>query len=68
MDKEAHRQRHIELHRALDELLADFITHTGQRPSQTTLLQFLEWSHKQTVDPEPIRAAIETLESIRRQQ
>jgi hypothetical protein len=48
---EQHRERHVALHRSLDELLADFIGHTGSLPSQTTLTEFLTWSHSQTLDP-----------------
>lgn len=51
MNFEEHKKKHKELHKALDELSADFITHTGKRPSQTTLIELMEWSHKQTVEP-----------------
>lgn len=50
--KEAHRQRHIKLHHSLDELLADWIDHTGALPSKSTVLDLVEWSHRQTEDPE----------------
>lgn len=33
MTLEEHKKRHIELHKALDELLADFIANTGKFPS-----------------------------------
>lgn len=46
-----HRERHIELHKALDELVADFINHTGKLPSKTTLFELMEWSHQQTIAP-----------------
>lgn len=49
---EQHKQRHVELHRALDELVADFITHTGKLPSKSTLIELMEWSHKQTQEPD----------------
>ncbi len=48
---ERHTQRHIILHKRLDELVADFIKHTGGLPSKTTLLEFMEWSHKETLSP-----------------
>jgi hypothetical protein len=51
MTKEEHRKRHIELHNALDELIADFITHTDILPSKTTLTELMEWSNRQTIDP-----------------
>ena len=46
-----HKEMHEELHNSLDELLADFITHTGKVPSKTTVLELLEWSHEQTFKP-----------------
>jgi hypothetical protein len=51
---ETHKQRHIELHGALDELVADFIAHgkIGEhRPSETTVMELMKWSHQQTQDP-----------------
>jgi hypothetical protein len=54
MTTEEHQKRHFELHRALDELLADFIQHTNLRPSQTTAMQLLEWSAKQCIKPTDI--------------
>lgn len=52
MTPDEHRQRHIELHRAFDELLADFLTHNrGKLLSNTTLEELLRWSHAQTVQP-----------------
>jgi hypothetical protein len=59
MTKEQHRKRHEELHRALDELAADWALHNS-RPtrdgniklfSNTTIMELMEWSHQQTVDP-----------------
>jgi len=52
--KALHRKRHLELHRALDELLADFIGHTGQTPSGTTVMTFTRWSHLQTIEPDEV--------------
>ncbi len=50
---QAHKFIHMRLHKALDELVADFILHTGLRPSQTTILALMEWSNEQTVSPTP---------------
>ena len=44
-------QRHIKLHRHLDELIACFIAETGPMPSTVTLMEFMEWSHKMTLNP-----------------
>ncbi len=52
ISKEEHIQRHVELHKALDELIADYITHKEGLPAETTVMQLIEWSHKQTKDPE----------------
>ena len=53
MNLEDHKARHVELHQKLDELIADFIAHTEGLPSQTTLMEFLQWSHQQTLEPSP---------------
>lgn len=51
MTNEEHKERHVELHRKLDELLADFIEQTGKRVSATSLLELLQWSFEQTKNP-----------------
>ena len=51
VNKDEHRQRHIELHKSLDELIADFIEHTGKYPSGVTLMEFMKWSYEQTKNP-----------------
>lgn len=51
MTPEEHRERHKLLHRQLDELVADWITHTDQLPSQTTVMNFMQWSYEQTLNP-----------------
>jgi hypothetical protein len=49
---EQHRQRHIELHRAFDELAADFLTHNkGRLMSETSIMELAQWSHQQTLNP-----------------
>ena len=51
MNTEEHKQRHIELHKSLDELMGDFVADTGRMLSQTNMLDFLNWSYQQTVFP-----------------
>lgn len=51
MTPEEHKQRHQELHRALDELAADFFGQTGKLPSQSTIMELIQWSHQQTISP-----------------
>ena len=49
---EEHIQRHKELHQSLDELVADFITHTGKTPSRSTVMDLMKWSYEQTISPD----------------
>ncbi len=46
-----HKERHIELHKMLDELVADMVTHTSMLPSKTTVMELMQWSHEQTKKP-----------------
>ena len=55
MTKEEHIEIHKDLHKKLDELVADFLTHTEKLPNSTTLLDFMTWAHEQTLDPTPDR-------------
>ena len=52
MDPEKHKERHILLHRMLDELVADYITHTEKKPSSSTMLELMEWSAQQMRHPD----------------
>lgn len=46
-----HRKRHEVLHKNLDELIADFLTNTKKLPSQSTVMELLQWSFEQTKNP-----------------
>ena len=49
---ESHRKRHKLLHSHLDELVADFIIHTTNKyPSKSTILELMEWSMAETLNP-----------------
>jgi hypothetical protein len=53
LTEEEHRQAHVKLHVALDELFADYIAH---HPNQSNFLDmrlgdFIMWSSEQTVKP-----------------
>ena len=48
---EQHKARHVELHRMLDELVADWIGHTGKRPSTSSVMDLMQWAHEQTLNP-----------------
>lgn len=54
MTRKEHIAHHWRLHRHLDELVADFIKHTGKLPGMTILLELMEWSQKQTIDPDEV--------------
>jgi len=51
MKLEEHRKRHIELHKALDELVADWMRHTGFLPSKRQVTELMRWSYEQTINP-----------------
>ena len=51
MDFDEHRERHIVLHASLDELVADFISHTEALPSETAIADLIKWSYEQTLNP-----------------
>jgi hypothetical protein len=54
MTPEAHRERHQQLHKALDELLADYIGHHGDQPDflNMPIRVLMEWSYQQTKNPD----------------
>ena len=51
MTEEEHKNRHEELHKALDELFADFIAHGGGRTTNT-IMDLIDWSYIQTQKPD----------------
>lgn len=58
MTLEEHRARHQELHRMLDELVADFINHQPRERHgflDVTIGELMEWSFEQSKDPTPGR-------------
>ena len=58
MTPDEHRARHVELHRALDELFADFVAHQpGSRFLERPILELIKWSHTQTIEPSPLDEA-----------
>ncbi len=53
ISSEEHIKRHKDFHKFLDEMVADFIQHQDSHlPSKVTLLEFMSWSHKQTIEPD----------------
>jgi hypothetical protein len=57
MTKAEHKQRHEQLHRSLDELMADYIFH---HPGESNFIdipykKLMEWSFEQTKKPTPYK-------------
>lgn len=61
MTHEEHRRIHVELHQALGFLVGDWLNHNlvygaGEPKTlcNTTIFELMEWSHRQTIDPEDL--------------
>jgi len=66
MTKDEHKKRHITLHECFDELLADFIKSTGAAPLRRPIIDLVDWSYKQTQEPdheEPQQQQLKSRES-----
>lgn len=56
MNRDEHIKRHEELHKAVDELAADYMYHNRRKLlSETTVLDLLKWSNEQTKNPTPFK-------------
>jgi len=56
MNEQEHQERHKQLHNSLDELVADFIHCTKNLLSGTSIMVFLLWAGKQSMEvdhPDP---------------
>ena len=51
MTHEEHQQRHVELHKAFDELLADWTIHDRNAHLTSTIEELMKWSYEQTQNP-----------------
>ena len=51
MTEVEHIKRHQELHKYLDELLADWISQENILPSKVTVMELIQWSFEQSVKP-----------------
>lgn len=51
MTEDEHRERHNLLFTYLDELVANYTLTTGNLPSDTTVLDLMIWSFKETIQP-----------------
>jgi len=54
--KDEHVERHAFLHKAIDELVANYMLCTGRRMGNSTVEDLVTWSHKQTLNPTEHRA------------
>ena len=55
MTKKEHLERHQELHKKLDELVADFTNHNVDKQlNNTSVMELIEWSHQETINPTEI--------------
>jgi hypothetical protein len=55
MDREKHIARHKELHKMLDEIVADWISCSEpvetRLPSEHSVMDLMKWSYDQTINP-----------------
>jgi len=53
MTETEHKQRHVELHNALDELFVDYISHHPDQSqfTQMTVIDLITWSSEQVKNP-----------------
>ena len=42
---------HEELHKAFDELLADYLLYSQKVPSEVNVFELMKWSYQQTLEP-----------------
>ena len=54
MNIDEHLKIHVDLHKKLDEIVSDFIQHTGNTLSNTSIMELIQWSYSQT-KPETIK-------------
>ena len=54
LTKEQHKKRHIKLHTAFDELLADYVECHSEEVlfTKMPIIKLMEWSFKQTKNPD----------------
>lgn len=52
MNRQEHIEEHKRLHKSLDELVSDFIKHTEKLPSNTAVVELMNWSYIQTKEPD----------------
>ena len=51
MTHQEHIERHKELHKKIDELVADYISNQEKGLEETSVMELIEWSYQQTLNP-----------------
>lgn len=64
MTRDEHIEIHKDLHTKFDLLIADFIGHTKRLLNETTVLELMQWSYGQTIDPTEEFGFIKTVKDI----
>jgi hypothetical protein len=52
LTEKEHQERHKFLHKCLDELVADYISNTLNSLTQSSIMDLMEWSARQTQIPD----------------
>jgi hypothetical protein len=52
MSNSQHIERHKELHKAFDELLADYLLYSKKVPGEIPVFELMKWSYQQTLEPQ----------------
>lgn len=57
MKPKEHKQKHVELHKSLDELFADYILHHPNQIKFTSMpiIKLMKWAHEQTISPDELK-------------
>lgn len=55
MNELEHKERHEQLHKSLDELVADFISHNDISLRDVSVMDLIQWSYDQTQNPTPTK-------------
>jgi hypothetical protein len=51
MTHDEHKQRHVQLHQGLHELIADWMAQTAVLPSEALVSELVRWSMRQVENP-----------------
>ena len=51
LTQEEHQQKHKEIHESLDRIVASFILHTNEHPSEVSLWRLMMWASEEARGP-----------------